>query len=146
LRIQIAQIAAELLQDRKHRFLVDASLPASVRSMISVHLAKPWIQNFWTVAIRSQRKDRDRYFDFPIGFAEDGTSWFFPSRLWWLTHAQVAHPPAGVGVDVEGHTLAQGIDYAAVLSNGRLDVAARDHFVEECRWWSFAFPPVPATD
>lgn len=68
MRIQIAQIAAELLQDRKHRFLVDASLPASVRSMISVHLAKPWIQNFWTVAIRSQRKDRGSVFRFSDRF------------------------------------------------------------------------------
>lgn len=148
--IQIARIAAELLQQRKHHFLVDASLPASVRGMISVHLDQPWIPNFWTVAIHARRPGSERYFDFPIGFAEDGTSWFFPSRQWWIAHAMASHPPSGAGCDVEGHAKfltsggsAHAFDYASVFADGRLDIFARANFVEEYRWWSRAFPPVP---
>lgn len=152
--IQLAGIASGLLAQRKQHFFTDASLPPSIRSMISVHLEQPWIPSFWTVAIRAVRKDCDRYLDFPIGFAEDGTSWFFPTRAWWLSHAQTSHPPAGLGFDIEGHakflTSAGGsshaFDYATVTREGKLDVVTRAGFVEEGRWWSRAFPLPPSED
>jgi hypothetical protein len=117
-----------------------------VRGMINVHLEKPWIADYGSVAIRAPKPGSESYFDFPIGFAEDGTSWFFPSRQWWVAHAQASHPPAGMGCDVDVHTkflTSEGatheFDYAAVFLDGRLNVLGRTDFVEECAWWTRAF-------
>jgi hypothetical protein len=74
MRIQIAQVASSILSAHRDKLLRDESLPASVRGMINVHLETPWIPNFWTVAIRAVKPGCESYFDFPIGFAEDGTS------------------------------------------------------------------------
>jgi len=173
MRIQIAQIAASILSQRREDFLRDASLPLSVRGMINVHLVKPWIPNFWTVAIRSpngnesaepprSRGQRSRppargrgalqpshnpsYFDFPIGFAEDGTSWFFPSRQWWIAHAHASHPPDGTGCDASGHTnylsregATHEFDYASILADGTLTILGPADFAEECSYWDMAF-------
>jgi hypothetical protein len=146
MRIQIAQIASGLLQQRRAAFLHDLSLPSSVRSMINVHMDKPWVANFWSVAIRATRLGSESYFDFPIGFAEDGTPWFFPARQWWVAHAQASHPPVGRGCDVEVHTkfltregLGHEFDYATVSLDGQLTILGRADFVEECAWWTRAF-------
>jgi len=150
MRIEIAQIATSLLRQRRDEFLHDVSLPLSVRGMINVHLEKPWIPDFWSVAIRAPKSGSQSYFDFPIGYAEDGTSWFFPSRQWWVAHAQASHPPAGTGCDVDVHTKflsSEGsvheFDYATVLAGGRLVVLGRADFVEECAWWTRAFGSWP---
>jgi len=158
MRIEIAKIASDLVQQRCDEFLHDASLPLSVRGMINVHLTKAWIPDFWSVAIRTPASGSDQstpppptpnqsgYFDFPIGYAEDGTSWFFPSRQWWLAHAQVSHSPSGMGCDADVHTKflsSEGsvheFDYAAVFQDGRLRVLGRVDFVEECSFWKRAF-------
>ena len=146
MRIQIAQIASSILQQRREEFLHDASLPLSVRGMINVHLEKPWIANFWTVAIRAPKAGSESYFDFPIGYAEDGTSWFFPARQWWIAHAHASHPPDGTGCDADVHTnylSSEGktheFDYATILTDGTLSILGRSDFVEECSWWSLAF-------
>lgn len=150
MRIEIARIASDLLQERRQSFLRDASLPLTVRGMINVHIESAWIPDFWTVAIRAAKSDSNRYLDFPIGFAEDGTSWFFPSRVWWIAHAEASHPSSGTGCDVEAHAkllTSTGpdhmFDYATVTRDGRLDVLAREGFVEECAWWTRAFGAAP---
>lgn len=146
MRIEIARIAASLLQQRRAAFLHDVSLPPSVRGMINVHLGKPWIPNFWSVALRAVKPGSERYLDFPIGYAEDNTSWFFPSRLWWLAHAQTSHPPIGLGCDADAHTqfLAREgsgheFDYASVLTDGQLNILGPADFALECAFWMRAF-------
>jgi len=146
MRIELARIASGLLQHRREEFLHDLSLPLSVRGMIGVHMATPWIANFWSVAIRAVRLGSESYLDFPIGFAEDGTSWFFPARQWWLAHAQSSHPPSGAGCDVDVHSKfltsagsSHEFDYASVFLDGRLAILGRTDFVEECSWWTRAF-------
>jgi hypothetical protein len=150
MRIQIARIASGLLEQRRDEFLHDLSLPLTVRGMIHVHLIKPWIPDFWSVAIRASKPGSEAYFDFPIGYAEDGTSWFFPSRQWWLAHAQTSHPPAGMGCDADVHTKflsSEGsvheFDYATVFANGQLSILGRADFVLECALWSRAFSAQP---
>lgn len=146
MRIQIAKVVSSILPLRRDKLLNDESLPASVRGMINVHLDTAWIPNFWTVAIRTVKPGCESYFDFPIGFAEDGTSWFFPARKWWMGHAHAGHPPDGSGFDVDAHvkTLtregdAHEFDYAAVLHDGSLTVLGRPDFVKERLWWTRAF-------
>jgi|SRR5271169_3481147 len=146
MRIQIARIAAGILSQRRDTILHDASLPLSVRGMINVHLEKPWIPNFWTIAICAVKPGSESYFDFPIGFAEDGTSWFFPSRKWWMAHAHTSHPPDGSGCDIDTHAKflsregdGHEFDYAAVLRDGTLTILGRSDFAQECAWWLRAF-------
>lgn len=146
MRIEVAQIATGLLQQRRGELMRDVTLPLSVRGMISVHLETAWIPDFWTVAIRAVKPGSERYLDFPIGYAEDGTSWYFPSRLWWLAHAQASHPPDGSGCDVEVHTKflsregeVHEFDYAAVLSDRTLKILAGVDFARECFFWKHAF-------
>jgi hypothetical protein len=146
MRIQIAKIAASLLQQRRDQFLHDASLPLTVRGSANVHFEKPWISNFWTVAIRAPKSGSESYLDFPIGLAEDGTVWFFPSREWWIAHAKTSHPPDGTGCDVDVHTKflsSEGdvheFDYATILTDGTIHVLGRADFAEECAWWTRAF-------
>lgn len=148
MRIEIAKIAARLLQQRRGAIMHDETLPLSVRGMINVHLEKPWIPEFWSAAIRAPKLGSERYFDFPIGFAEDGTSWFFPSRLWWLAHAQASHPPDGSGCSVEIHTkflssegAVHEFDYATVLKDGTLKILGAADFARECFFWQHAFTP-----
>lgn len=146
MRIQIAQVAAGLLAQRRTEMLNDMSIPLPARSMVNVHLEKPWITNFWTVAIRAVKPGSEQFLDFPIGFAEDGTSWCFPSRQWWLAHAHASHPPDGMGCDADVHTkflskegTVHEFDYAAVLTDGTLTVLGKADFTEECTWWIRAF-------
>ena len=146
MRIEVARVAAALLQQRRGEFMRDVSLPLSVRGLISVHLESAWISGFWSVAIRTVKPNSERYLDFPIGFAEDGTSWYFPSRQWWLAHAQASHPPDGSGCDADVHTRflsceggGHEFDYAAVLADGKLKVLGRHDFAAECFFWQHAF-------
>lgn len=151
MRIEIARIAAGLLQQRREEFLHDVKIPLSVRGMINVHLEKPWINGFWSVAIRAPKPGSERYFDFPIGLAEDSTSWFFPSRQWWIAHAHASHPPDGSGCDVDVHTdflSSEGktheFDYATVLTDGTMKILGRVDFAQECYFWQRAFVAPPA--
>jgi hypothetical protein len=73
MRIEAARIAAGLLQQRRGEFMSAVSL--SVRGTISSHLKK-------SPGFRATKPGSERYLDFRIGFAEDGTSWYFPSRQW----------------------------------------------------------------
>lgn len=144
---QIDRRAPSLVQQRQDAFLHDVSLPLSVRGCINVHLAKPWISNFWTVAIRAPKPDGDQiYFDVPLGLAEDGVPWFFPSRQWWIAHCNASHPPSGTGCDVDVHTkflsregAVHEFDYATILTDGTLQVLGRPDFADECAWWTRAF-------
>jgi hypothetical protein len=146
MRIQIAQAVPVLLSQRRDELLHDASLPLPVRGCINVHMEKAWIPNFWSVAIRAPKSGSDSYIDFPIGCADDGMPWFFPSRQWWIAHAKASHPPDGMGCDVDVHTKflsSEGsvheFDYATILTDRTMQIIGRADFVDECSWWSRAF-------
>lgn len=146
MRMEIARIALSLVRQRRDAFLHDLSMPLSVRGMISVHMEKPWIDGFWSVAIRAPKKGSEAYFDFPIGLAEDRSSWFFPSRKWWIAHAHASHPPDGSGCDVDVHTdflssdgKTHEFDYATVLQDGTMKILGRPDFAQECFFWQRAF-------
>lgn len=149
MRIQLVQVASNLLSQRREELLHDASLPLTVRGSASVHFEKPWIPNFWSVAIRAPKpgSENQSYFDFPIGYADDGLPWFFPSRQWWIAHAKASHPPDGMGCDVDVHTKflsseegsVHEFDYATVLLDGTMHILGRSDFAEECAWWKKAF-------
>ncbi len=146
MRIDIARIAMALLPQRCGELLHDESLLLSVRSMINVHLTKPWIEGFWSVALCTPKPGSERYLDFPIGLAEDGSSWFFPSQHWWVAHAEASHPPDGTGCDVDVHTkflsregTVHEFDYATVSLDGTLKILGRRDFAEECFFWQQAF-------
>ncbi len=140
--VEIAPDAADLLRRRREELLHDRTLAAIVRRMVDTHMIKPWIVNFWSVAIRSPGGgDGQGYFDFPIARAE-GTPWFFPSRQWWVAHAHASHPPDGSGCDVDVHAKflscegsVHEFDYATILLDGWMTVLDRGDFVDECRWW-----------
>jgi hypothetical protein len=148
MRIQIAKIAPQLLQQRNDEFLHDLSIPLIVRGMINVHMASAWIPDFWSVAIRAPKPGSESYFDFPIGLAEDGTSWFFPSRQWWLAHAQMSHPEGACDAEVHTKFLSSEgsvheFDYATVVAGGELRILGRTDFVLECGFWKRAFGSAP---
>jgi hypothetical protein len=145
MKMQIARIATQLVRQRNEEFLRDLSMPLTVRGMINVHMTG-WIADFWSVAIRPVKSGSESYLDFPIGLGEDGTVWFFPSRQWWVAHAQVSHSPVGEGCDVDVHTKfltsegdAHEFDYATVLLDGTMKILGRADFVEEYAWWERAF-------
>lgn len=146
MRIQIAAFAPELVQRRQDAFLHDTSLPLSVRGCINVHLTKPWIPSFWSVAIRAPKPGSESFLDVPIGVTEDGAPWFFPSQKWWLAHCTVSHPESGRNCDVDVHTkflsregAVHEFDYATVSLDGTLRVLGKVDFEEECRFWTMAF-------
>jgi hypothetical protein len=146
MRIEIARAAASHLQQRREELLHDLSLPLSVRGSANVHFEKPWIDGFWSVAIKYPSGSGDpSYLDFEIGRA-DGSPWYFPSRQWWIAHARASHPPDGSGCDALVHTdflsregKTHEFDYATILLDRRLIVLGRHDFDDECAWWRRAF-------
>jgi len=141
MRITIAKSAKKLLGQRHDKLLNDTKLDLSVRQMISAHMAKPWIPNFWSVALRPTGSGSKSYLDFPIGRTDEST-WYFPSKKWWLAHAKASHPPKGDGCDVAVHVdflTSEGstheFDYATITTAGRLTILDPDDFEKECRWW-----------
>ncbi len=146
MRIEIEPNASAYLQQRAQELLEDRSLPLSVRRMIAVHLAKPWISGFWSVAIRYPSGNGDpSMLDFPIG-RTNGSIWYFPSRSWWLAHGNASHPPAGAGCDAMVHTdflskegATHEFDYATICQDGTLKILGPRDFSEECALWKRAF-------
>lgn len=141
MRITVAKNADKLLGQRHDRLLNDTKLDSSVRRMIGVHLIKPWIPRFWSVAIRPTGGGSESYLDFEVGRADE-TAWYFPSRKWWIAHAKASHPPDGTGCDVSVHVdflTSEGatheFDYATVTVDDRLAILTPDDFEKECRWW-----------
>lgn len=146
MRIDLARHASHHVQQRRIDLLHDRSLPLSVRGCINVHLEKPWIPNFWSVAIRAPKPGSESFFDVQIGTAEDGMPWFFPSKEWWAAHANVSHRSAGMGCDIDVHTnflsregKVYEFDYATIYLDGTLKVLGRVDFTEECEFWQLAF-------
>jgi hypothetical protein len=141
MRISLAKDAKKLLYARHDKLLNDTRLPLSARQMISAHMAKPWIPGFLTVAIRPTGTGSKSYLDFRIGDV-DGWEWYFPSKKWWLAHANASHPPEGAGCDVDVHVdflTSEGatheFDYATVSADHQLKILHPDDFEKECRWW-----------
>src|SRR5262249_52883651 len=119
-RIEVTKTAESMLHRRHEELLNDKKIPLPVRQMISAHMAKLWIPNFWSVAIRPTHAGSKSYLDFTIGNAL-GTAWYFPSRKWWMAHAHASHPPDGTGCAVAVHVdflTSEGatheFDYAAI--------------------------------
>lgn len=146
MRIQIAKVAPIMLTRRREELLHDSTLPLSVRGSANVHFEKPWIPNFWSVAIRAPKPGGERFFDFPIGAADDGMPWYFPSKEWWIAHAKASHPPDGMGCDVDVHTKflssagsVHEFDYATILADGTMQILGRSGFADERAWWTRAF-------
>ena len=141
LRIDRTRSAETMLHRRHEQLLNDRKLPLSVRQMISSHMAKPWIPEFWAVALRPTGADSKIYLDFQIGEA-DGASWYFPSAKWWLAHAHASHPPDGTGCDVGAHVdfltregALHEFDYATITRGGQLSILHPADFEKECEWW-----------
>lgn len=146
MRIQIAKVAPILLTRRREELLHDSTLPLSVRGSANVHFEKPWIPNFWSVAIRAAKPGSERFFDFPIGADDASVPWYFPSKEWWIAHATASHPPDGMGCDVDVHTkflssegAVHEFDYATILADGTMQIVGRAGFADECAWWARAF-------
>ncbi|HSX23360.1 MAG TPA: hypothetical protein VLE97_11355 [Gaiellaceae bacterium] len=141
MRFDVDKNASKLIAHRHDRLLNDSKIPLSARQMISAHMAKPWIPRFWVVAIRPTGPSSESYLDFLLGEA-DGTEWHFPSKKWWVAHANASHPPKGVGCDVDVHVdflTAEGatheFDYATISTGRELTILHPDDFDRECRWW-----------
>lgn len=142
MRVEIVNAVVNQLRQRRSELLRDRSLPLHVRRMIQLHMAKPWIPNFGTIAIRPTHAGSESYLDFPIVYAV-GSNWFFPSRQWWVAHAKSSHPPDGSGCDVDVHTKflsSEGsiheFDYVNILTDGRTKILGRRDFTDECVWWA----------
>lgn len=147
LEVEIAPNASRLLQQALSQLVADrSSLSLSVQGMISAHVVKPWIDGFWSSAIRPAQPTTDPKFFGPLIAHDARGPWFFPSKTWWLAHAHTSHPPDGAGCDVEAHTdflSADGsvheFDYATIFTNGCAKVLDRMDFVVECDWWRKTF-------
>lgn len=142
MRFTETRTAQNLLHRRHEQLLNDRKLPTSARQMISAHMAKPWIRNFWSVAIRPTGSGSKSYLDFTLGHA-DGKTWYFPSKKWWLAHAHASHPPDGTGCDASVHVdfltregSTHEFDYATISRDGNLKILHPADFEEECEWWN----------
>ena len=144
--VEIVPGASALIRQLYEQLAADRSLSLSVRGMIDVHMVKPWIDGFWSSAIRPAKPTTDPKFFGPAIAQDAGGPWFFPSRTWWVAHARTSHPPLGAGCDAAAHTdflSADGsvheFDYATILTNGCAKVLGRMDFDVECDWWGKTF-------
>lgn len=123
----------------------DRSIPQSVKTMVYLHLAYPWVQDFLAVAISPLRSGLDRFFKRQI-FEHGGLMFHYPSREWWLAHARTSHPPDGAGCDPRAHfdfLTAEGANaefvYAIVLKSGDVVVLGARDFEDECAFWASGY-------
>lgn len=113
-------------------------LPESVKLMVYAHLRKPWVKNFRAIAISPLKMYLDDYLGADLGTTKK-RRWYYPSRLWWESHAKTSHPPKGKGCDVDAHEkyLTEGGEflYANIFKNGSMKILGRNDFEDECDWW-----------
>lgn len=119
----------------------DRSLPQSVKTMVYLHLQKPWVPNFLAVAVAPLKPGLERFLKVEA-FNHGGLTYRYPSREWWLAHARSSHPPDGAGCDAQAHAdfLTAGganaeFSYANVLKSGEVVVLGPPDFEEECAFW-----------
>lgn len=119
----------------------DSRAAQPMKLMIYLHLTKPWIPGYLSLAISPLKDGLSGYLQAPV-FSWNGMTFYFPSARWWQAHSD-SHSPAGAGCDVDRHDafLTRGgsdaeFVYAAVLKNGDIRILERPDFEEECAFWA----------
>jgi len=127
-----------------HRIHQEPDFSQSMRAMVRLHLRKPWIPHYHSIAIMPLKEGLKDYLGKEV-FEWQGASFFFPSMKWWRSHGERSHEPNGEGCDIrvhEAYLTPEGADaefaYAAVLRDGDLRILGKTDFVEECRFWEAA--------
>lgn len=120
----------------------DPATPQSVKTMVYLHLQKPWVPDFLAVAISPLNLGLDRYLGDAV-FEYIGLTFYYPSIDWWFAHARTSHPPDGAGCNAQAHAdflTAGGANaefmYANVSKSGAVKVLDRSDFEEECAFWA----------
>lgn len=130
-----------LNQDLWRAVSSDRSTPQSMKLMVFLHLKKPWIPGYLSLAISPLKSGLDAYLGRPV-FHWEGMTFYYPSMAWWRSHAERSHPPGGSGCDAGAHgqfLTAQSPDgefaYVAVLKSGDIQTLGPGDFDEECAFW-----------
>lgn len=144
----ISQASLDLLHrlndEMTHRIHQEPNFSQSMRAMVRLHLRKPWIPHYHSIAIMPIKDGLKEYLGKEV-FEWHGATFFFPSMKWWRSHGERSHEPDGEGCDVAMHAAyltPEGSDaefaYAAVLNDGTLRILVKKDFEEECRFWELA--------
>jgi len=144
----ISQTSLDLLHrlndEMTHRIHQEPNFSQSMRAMVRLHLRKPWIPHYHSIAITPIKDGLKEYLGKEV-FEWQGATFFFPSMKWWRSHGERSHEPDGEGCDVAMHAAyltPEGSDaefaYAAVLNDGTLRILVKKDFEEECRFWELA--------
>lgn len=120
----------------------DPAIPQSVKTMIYLHLQKPWVPNFLAVIIAPMNQGLDAYLGRPV-LERSGLTFYYPSLEWWFAHARTSHPPEGEGCDAQAHQdfltqtgASAEFVYANVLKSGDIEILERPDFDAECAFWT----------
>lgn len=141
----LEQLNEQLLE----RVSVDASMPESMKMMVFLHLKKPWIAQYLSLAIAPLKPEGlEAYLADPV-FEYKGKQFYFPSDRWWKSHGERSHEPMGEGCVEELHVEYLTKDgksaeflYAAILRDGSVKILEAKDFEEECRYWDIAMARV----
>ncbi len=138
----------QLNEEMLERISADPSMPESMKMMVFLHLKKPWIAHYLSLAIAPLKEGLEDYLADPV-FEYKGKEFYFPSDRWWKSHGERSHEPMGEGCIKELHVeyLTKGgksaeFDYAAVLRDGSVRILTAQDFDEECRFWDVAMARV----
>ena len=115
-----------------------------MKMMVFLHLKKPWIAHYLSLAISPLKEGLEAYLGDRV-FEWQGAQFFFPSDQWWKSHGERSHEPFGEGC-IEGiHTeyltpegASAEFAYAAVLRDGSIRILTAADFAEECTFWEVA--------
>jgi hypothetical protein len=131
-----------LNQDVWRAVSADPGIPQTMKLMVYLHITKPWIPDYLSLAISPLREGLGEYLGRPV-FHWAGMTFYYPSARWWQSHGERSHPPQGAGCDAGVHEqflTAEGPDgefvYAAVLKSGDIKVLDRGDFDAECAFWA----------
>lgn len=120
-----------------------SALPQSVKTAIYMHLVKPWVPSFLSVAISPLRAGLEQFLKRGV-FGHEGLTFYYPTAAWWEAHTRgPVHAPEGAGCDVDAHVdyfTAGGASpefvYANVLKDGSFYVLDRADFDLECAFFA----------
>lgn len=137
------EVLEDLNRDLMNAISKDKELSESMKAMIAVHLSKPWIPGYLSLAISPLKEGLDEYHG-PLVFERQGAPFFFPGDRWWLAHGE-SHPPEGMGCDIKRHVdflTPEGKSaewaYAAINRGGSIRILSEADFQEECSFWEVA--------
>jgi len=138
------ELLHQLNVDMTHRIHQEPEFSQSMRTMVRLHLRKPWIPGYHSIAIMPLKPGLEAYLGRQV-FEWQGATFHFPSMKWWRSHGERSHEPDGEGCDVDAHQAyltpeGAGAEfaYAAVLRGGSLRILGKGDFEEECRFWEVA--------